>query len=135
MVSVICNSNYLEWEYLFMNFGNLTERELNIIDGLDGIQDIRIFENGYPDTLNFTMFCKVRNKSRYCVIMTTRGVVKEFKGFTTLYAFMHTNCPRFIYSQTSNDLAFFSMGLIAQNPKVEKAMEYDKSTIAEKEVV
>ena len=112
-----------------MKFGTLSERELKIVDDLDGIQDIRIVENGYPDTLNFTIFCKVRNQIMYCAVMTTRGAIKEFKNFHTLYVYLRANCVRFVESQTSKDTAFFSMGLVAGQPDMQTITEKDDSRV------
>lgn len=119
----------MERECMSMKFGTLSERELKIVDDLDGIQDIRIFENGYPKTLNFMIFCKVRNQSMYCAIMTTRGTIKEFKNFHTLYAYLRTNCARFVESQTSKDLAFFSMSLVTEKPDVQASAEKENSKV------
>lgn len=100
-----------------MQFGMLSERELKLADSLDGIQDIRVYEKGYPESMILVVFCKVRGQDMYCALISVTRKVREFKSFNTMYGYLRKNCPQFVASQTERDLPVFGFMLLDPSPK------------------
>lgn len=103
-----------------MNFITLSERELKIVDGLRGIQDMRVYEIGYPKTSVFMLFVLVKSQNQYSALTSSRDAVKEFKTFQTLYHLARKNCPNYIADRIEQDRHVFDFHALTRESKDKK---------------
>jgi|GEM_PF-6498912 len=111
-----------------MSFGTLSERELRLVDRLGGIKEIRVYELGYPAASVMMLFFFVQGHARYCALSSARNVVKEFKAFSTMYAFLRKNCPKYMAHRIEHDQTLFDFHVLKREPVVDdKELVFDEA--------
>lgn len=104
-----------------MNVNTLSERELKLVDSLGGVQEIRIYELGYPQTSVMMLFFLIKGQARFCALSSTRSVVKEFKAFSTMYSFLRKNCPKYMAHRIEHDQNLFDFHVLKRQPVVNES--------------